>query len=764
MPVPRQAPNDDSDPNKAHEDLESKLMDKIRSEMNAQFRDMMSQMSMMMLKMQQTQQRISSVSPNDASPIQVNNGVHTHNGDVKVDHHIYTTPPKGLPSSNLKSSQDIDDIVSFDISQPATSPLGSKGTPPTVEAVPPLLASNINDAHVVSNVNLAPPATSPVPVGMNTTRASATGTHASGSLLDSSTGVSGPLTSVSTTYSGPKAPVDTDQNLPTLTELSDTSHPEVFIAWKTKLVGNAKAVPKLYGILESNPVQSWELFKSRNGKYTAQQLEHPYLDAHRRLFSYILSALDDKLRTRMDDIMRSPTEVAVNNIPKLLKFTNRDFAFYENASALLDKLEKNFMVKSGFRIGTLIMEFQNLRYHGREDPRTFIATFHELRNKERLLIPNYSPPSEDHVAHLMLAKLPVGCDSIKSQFYTKAATNQPITVDEVESTLTQWWFGSGEKRAKQQERDGRRDAQRKGQPGTTNPPQSAAAAVEGKEGVPNTSHNRQKRERFQQQKSSTNAADKPEGEQMPYEFGNVTVEVPNDFEEPTDAADTVNAATTTYPSNYIPGPNDGLYDTATTTNCTGRKDLLFDIEKIPPTRIITMGGERVVNQEGTLHVSARHKVKFHNVRHIPGAPYTIFSAAGIAKSGCQTLVVDDMAIVLPAKTFKVSDFLPKAVMVFHRKGNLYTINLHRDDDTKRTPDFEVTNRTDRTIPRKGDNPVQYAKPSDRVVAAGNASSTTNHTQPQGGNASTQSVNASTSTTRSQHSQDVHGHSPQRESL
>jgi hypothetical protein len=489
------------------------------------------------------------------------------------------------------------------------------------------------------------------------------------------------LSSMSISKQGPKAPIDINQSLPTLTTiLVYTATPDMFVIWRQSLFGNVSSLRKFNGILDKPLAQSWALFKQNNApKYTAEDLEGPYLAAHQELWSYINGGVDAELQQGEGEQMRSSKERSTIHIPSILGFTQGEEEFFMNAYEYIQRLERYFMFRSGVRIAEIIEKRDALHYSGREDPQIFITKFRHLLLTEKNLVADAPEYSDVYKARWLLAKLPPALSEVKSHFYHMERHGQTFTFESVQTALSQWWLMNKDRRA----RPGPPHAKRDGSYPKEKPsPQSAAVGAtigETKDGPQRKPTHKSKKSVQQHERPSSREhtptkGSKAEEDKSRYDFSNVTIEATVESTESLNA--TTNPKAT--PFSFIPGPNDGLYDTATTTHATGRTDLLQNVRVTPPTRIITMGGRKTVNQEGSLRLNS--SVSFHNVRLIPDAPYTIFSAAGIANSGCQTVVTDEYAIVLPKDTLSISEHISKAIMVFKRKGNLYTVDLREQEE------------------------------------------------------------------------------------
>jgi hypothetical protein len=330
-------------------------------------------------------------------------------------------------------------------------------------------------------------------------------------------------------YSGPNVPVDVYQKLPKLDKLSATATSEMFLQWRDKLLDNGKAVAKYDGLMDLEPSESWHQFAIRNRKYSQPELEPFYLDAHKALWTYITGAFDDELRQIMKGIMQTPQRRVENNLSVALKFQDIRSSFYENAYALLKKLEERFVMQSGFRIGKLLTELGKMHYSGKEDPKAFIAKYVAVHNKGVLLTNEFPLYSDYAKAHHILSKLPPFLESLRSQFYTQEENGIPTTLQRVEKSLQHWWVanGEGENRTQKFGRDRQREGHKEKdqshnddqQRSESPPPETANALVNGKEGNPNKPSSGRKKP---YSKGSSSSADGEDGadDSRSYNFGN----------------------------------------------------------------------------------------------------------------------------------------------------------------------------------------------------------------------------------------------------
>ena len=85
------------------------------------------------------------------------------------------------------------------------------------------------------------------------------------------------------------------------------------------------------------------------------------------------------------------------------------------------------MQKSPYRFGQMFKALSDLRYNEREDPQKFIAEYHDIHTKGRLMI-SFFPVYDDQArAHDMLERLPSRLNFIRQQFYTRNSS-APLTL------------------------------------------------------------------------------------------------------------------------------------------------------------------------------------------------------------------------------------------------------------------------------------------------------------------------------------------------
>jgi hypothetical protein len=236
----------------------------------------------------------------------------------------------------------------------------------------------------------------------------------------------------------PPAPVDTNQKLPSKIDELPSSNvtPDVYNRWAIRTLGSIKGLTKYEGIIDKPPDTSWDTFKKRNSKYPPYMLQQHYLDTHRATFGFIIRGLDTNLGIRMEEKLREDSQL--NNLTHHLNFDSYDAHFYENANALWEMIRSHYVMKTPFRLDSILRDLSSIRYNGTEDPKYFISKYQQIHSQGKLLITSFPEFSDDIRAMDILSKLPLSptFDNLKAIFFHRDTT---ISVREVEDVLRHWW-------------------------------------------------------------------------------------------------------------------------------------------------------------------------------------------------------------------------------------------------------------------------------------------------------------------------------------
>jgi len=495
------------------------------------------------------------------------------------------------------------------------------------------------------------------------------------------------------TSSGPTAPVDMNVKLPAADQLklSNVSMDQ-FVAWKNKLINNARGVPRCDGILTMDIDKSWTLFISRNRRYTPQQLEEHYVLSHRMIWSNIMSAIDPSVSIQLENMFRGKDPSTT--IAHRLKFTNQEVMAYENAYDLLQALEDRYMQKSPYRFGQMFKALSELRYNDREDPQKFIAEYHDVHTKGRLMISFFPMYDDQAQAHDMLERLPPRLNFIRQQFYTRN-TSVPLTTSEIEAALTNWWIDQGHKYAhgerkplgnQQQEGKSHRNWAHKSKRDEDETPEQAHATIPSNE-------NQQKYKGKNDKSSSFNSppnASKTEGsnsggrrgysiwDQQKKGTGTDSKEGPIHLN-----FTAVVAAGTTMSGNangFMPNRTHLVWDSACTSTISPLLERVNGVKQITPVNVVTMTGTRTIDREGVLPVG---KLEIAKTKYMPDAPFSLFAMCQAVDGNYDIVLTQDKAYAIPRGAGVLDDrsrLEQLSKFTGTRRGGLWVTELGNGDE------------------------------------------------------------------------------------
>lgn len=505
-------------------------------------------------------------------------------------------------------------------------------------------------------------------------------------------GFSTPKTQVKSTMEAtlshvtPPAPIDSTSKLPSPDRLKYTGvTPEEFISYKKSMIAKLKSKPKYEGLLDKSPRESWELFKRRNMmKYSPESLEQPYLDTMKEIWSFIYSSIDPKLAGTFDNEMQ--LNKAKYNLSDILGFRTNDTSFYEDANALFIKIEKYYIKPSQFRVKEMLEKLRNVKFSLREDPSTFIDKYMDIHVQGNILVPNWPTYEDTFKAMDILSRLPSKLIYIQEKFIG-TENSLPLTVNNLREVLRDWWINTGQREVEESRKGnksataaatttgqghlkGRRDSNRnssRSRSRSYSHSRSQRRSDSKEHSRPVTPHSMKKEDTKSDEDASDELSSKRETwalYEMPYENEQGTVAV-------------TSSSSNHYHYNYIPQPNDLLIDPCANVSLSGRKDRLGDMQSIHPTHIAGIGGKRIAKEEGTMRINSR--VSLRKVKYIPDAPFSVLAFIQAATAGHVGIFTRHACYIVPEKTIKMDDIIPKAILTGKQISGLYIHKLEKDE-------------------------------------------------------------------------------------
>jgi hypothetical protein len=233
-------------------------------------------------------------------------------------------------------------------------------------------------------------------------------------------------------------------------KLMDVS-PHEYLIWRSQMLIEIKGYLKYQGIIDVPPDESWQQFKQNNTKYIddVQTLESHYLSTHRMLWSMISKSIPNELSVQLHDEMLA--NASKYNLSVTLNFTRPVPSFFENSYELLKKLDDKYAVKTYHRYGGIMDELRELKYSGKEDPKSFFIKYKSLVSQCRILLPEYREQNDQTTAVDILCRMPKsipGIQVIVDQFYNRDKL-QGISTKEIEESLSNWWIKNKPEKVKE---------------------------------------------------------------------------------------------------------------------------------------------------------------------------------------------------------------------------------------------------------------------------------------------------------------------------
>jgi Reverse transcriptase (RNA-dependent DNA polymerase)/Integrase core domain/GAG-pre-integrase domain/gag-polypeptide of LTR copia-type/Chromo (CHRromatin Organisation MOdifier) domain len=238
------------------------------------------------------------------------------------------------------------------------------------------------------------------------------------------------------------AAIDSKVELPRPPKLvgNGSPNPEQFLQWANSIKDSIESVPKLRPVL-LEPTESWISFQNLNPKYDASSLESIYLDAHRIVWNFIMSGIDESIRLNLTDDLKYYSKS--NNLTNILNFSsiNIDPNFYKNCYQLMKTLDKLYNKNTHYRAVELNKKLNSLRIYNNEDPSKFFQEWKSIQLQLKSNVEGYYMSEEQQVA-VIISKLPKELDlTIKPILIA----NKVSTVQEIQNTLCDYWNQSSNK-------------------------------------------------------------------------------------------------------------------------------------------------------------------------------------------------------------------------------------------------------------------------------------------------------------------------------
>jgi hypothetical protein len=497
-----------------------------------------------------------------------------------------------------------------------------------------------------------------------------------------------------TVYDKPRPPIDGHQKFPSRVEIlpfADIS-PEVYNLWAMKILLSVKALTKYEGIIDKKPSDSWRIFQLRNDKYSPDKLEYHYLDAHRAAWSFLRRAIDPILGMRFDDKIRE--NAMTDNLTEGLEFTRTDNTFYEDSNALWTMIRDHYMVKTPFRLESILRELASIRYNGTTDPKHFISKYQSLHSKGKLLCPIF-PSYDDEVRAVdILSKMPNSSafNHMRSTFYNQEGPISKLTVQNIENYLKDWWIHENGPHSTSDMKNRVRptpvseEGQRRGRSRERYNTRSFSSSMSNERVVsanptfasnPHDRSRSQSRDRRDQShpRSQSRERSRSQGhhssneEEEGKQIYSVPTLISYDEDDNGDKSQSFTGSAVEGNENYIPNVNELLLDSGSAAMITPRVELLSDVGAIPRVTINTISGKSSANSEGSMRVG---RMIFNHMKVVKSAPFTILSVGQICSSDELVVVCTNKAsYIVPKKGVNESELIKMAIMSFPKKGNLY---------------------------------------------------------------------------------------------
>jgi hypothetical protein len=495
----------------------------------------------------------------------------------------------------------------------------------------------------------------------------------------------------STTSSLPPSAIEEKNQLPSSPQLqvsrSGSPTTEMFKKWYDDVMLTVQGYPKYRPLLAGDAQVSWKAFQQANAKHSPASLELPYLDAQRGLWMFICKGLDYATRQQVGDGMK--IQLLAHNLPMILGFKERDDLFYQDCYSLMQKLQERFQVKSTWRGGHLVEQYDRIRYNEGTDPLVFLSELSSLENQLASLT-DYIIQPDSFRAILILTRLPASMESVRSQFY-----NAKPTVEQVQGALTSYWLAhkpnmprgfrlpysspaSANAASDSAPHDQRRNNNNKFRfkRGSGNYDRNS-----GRNQSNNQSNRGGKRNESDRHAAVGNDVASESSEQKPKEgkkvsFLTIAYEDSNDGSNNHVAASSTNKVGRNMNNKNFPDNGKLMLDSGANVYVSGRKDLLKKTKLLQnPMNIGTLGGDKQVQEAGLLAVS--DKIELKNVLHLPNAPYSLMSVglACQAGSGYESVFNKDGAWICPSGTLNIDRVKAMSVMNFQCENNLYVHEL-----------------------------------------------------------------------------------------
>lgn len=498
----------------------------------------------------------------------------------------------------------------------------------------------------------------------------------------------------------PKPPIDTNQKFPSgITELPyGEVSPELYTEWANKVLLSIKGLTKYQGIIDQEPQDSWEVFKKRNSKYSPEQLEIHYLDAHRAAWAFLCRGINQAFGVRLEEKIKQAAQGM--RLPDVLNFASTDSTFYENSHELWKLIKSYYMVATGFRVSEIMSDLEKLSYNGAYDPKTFIASYLALHDKGKLLCPEFPVYSDNMMAVHILSKMPSSSifENMRSRFYNQDSSSSiQLSVKNVESFLRDWWVNNsgkfkltGEKsqfKPIMMDRNLRRGRSRESY-NTNNRSMSRERVVSANPTYPSsTKSNQHDRSRSQSRDRRDFSRSQSRDSGRNHSQGKVNKTLPDvegegdevyscptlvEYEDTGEKSDTesfIGSAIQDGNKNYIPSVEEIILDSGSAAMITPRVEELVNIQPSSKMIIQTISGKSHSESEGTLKIG---RLIFKHMKIVKNAPFTILSVGQIC-NGKQLVAVctERAAYLVPKAVIEESTLIKKAVMTFPKRGNLY---------------------------------------------------------------------------------------------
>jgi hypothetical protein len=458
--------------------------------------------------------------------------------------------------------------------------------------------------------------------------------------------------------------------------------PEEFMQWLSQIVDHIEAVPKLRPIL-LEPAKGWREFKRINSKFSADDLESEYLNAHRTVWAFISGGLEDQTRLFMKSELEHYSKS--NNLPDQLGFTSEDDEFYKNCYELKRRLIEKYGTTSRYRAVEIQNDISKLHMKANEDPQLFFNKWNLLHLQLRSTTVDFNMPSEEQQVTSIITRLP---KELQNSLKPVVIANNTNTVKALEIMMRNWYQSNqangttdnpyGTNKAKQG--DGNKPKFGKSMPKTS--PSTPAAAPVHAEGqnkpAPNRGNgskpkqwNKQNNNQHHRPASCGNQVEGHKSNLQPIEdlVGGSTL-IANAEDESSNVVTSSSVANPVSSTESI-YKHDVVIDTGSSINLTGQGDKLKNIKESKSINVTTINGagKSTSNRTGILPLNGKYSLD--DVAYVPNSTFTLLSVGRLCNGGLQAVFTKHGGAVLKPRTVLLRE--EDILFRFTKKNNIYVI-------------------------------------------------------------------------------------------